>query len=283
VSLAERVVPEVHRRAPRASRSALTSDDPARVGGACGPSGATRGGLSCRPHCSARGRRCAWKTSTDRSGAFDDDPPCFERTPLLDGTLHGSRLLVRELLGVHRLKARQDLGRGDGGIVSEPGCYLLLQVIQHRRAPRHRLTPPIGAAMGRTLFALAPGYRQRGDKPLEIDWSSRLVGSLQPASVDPLAELALRGADLSDQLYWIGLGLEAPQCRLSLLGDRRVGQNSSCWECRGVVAFDDPGANAGLLLELEGRLKQIGVPSGGSVEPHQSRRRSQALQPAIAD
>ena len=39
VSPAERIVPEVHRRAPRASRSALTSDGAARVGGACGPSG----------------------------------------------------------------------------------------------------------------------------------------------------------------------------------------------------------------------------------------------------
>jgi hypothetical protein len=36
VSLAERVVPEVHGRAPRASRSALTSDGAARVGGAYG-------------------------------------------------------------------------------------------------------------------------------------------------------------------------------------------------------------------------------------------------------
>jgi hypothetical protein len=32
VSAAERVVPEVHRRAPRASRSALTSDGATRVG-----------------------------------------------------------------------------------------------------------------------------------------------------------------------------------------------------------------------------------------------------------
>jgi hypothetical protein len=41
VSPAERVVPEVHRRVPRAARSALTSDEAARVGGACGPSGAS--------------------------------------------------------------------------------------------------------------------------------------------------------------------------------------------------------------------------------------------------
>jgi hypothetical protein len=45
MSLAERVVPEAHRGAPRASRSALTSDGAARVGGACGPSGASRGGI----------------------------------------------------------------------------------------------------------------------------------------------------------------------------------------------------------------------------------------------
>jgi hypothetical protein len=77
MSLAERVVPEVHGRAPRASRSAITSDGAARVGGACGPSGASRGGLSRRPYCSACDFRRAWKASTDDNGAFDDDPARF--------------------------------------------------------------------------------------------------------------------------------------------------------------------------------------------------------------
>jgi hypothetical protein len=39
-----RVIPVVHRRDPRATRSALTSDGAARVGGACAPTGVTRGG-----------------------------------------------------------------------------------------------------------------------------------------------------------------------------------------------------------------------------------------------
>jgi hypothetical protein len=37
------------------------------------------------------------------------------------------------------------------------------------------------------------------------------------------------------------------------------------------------------MFELERRLKQVGVQSSGSVEPHQSLRRAQALQSAIAD
>jgi len=39
-----RVIPVVHRRDPRATRSALTSDEAARVGGSCAPTGVTRGG-----------------------------------------------------------------------------------------------------------------------------------------------------------------------------------------------------------------------------------------------
>jgi hypothetical protein len=43
-----RLVPVANRRAPRASRSALTSDGAARVGGACLPTGASRGGTQPR-------------------------------------------------------------------------------------------------------------------------------------------------------------------------------------------------------------------------------------------
>jgi hypothetical protein len=39
-----RFIPVVHRRDPRATRSALTSDEAARVGGSCAPTGVTRGG-----------------------------------------------------------------------------------------------------------------------------------------------------------------------------------------------------------------------------------------------
>src|ERR1700752_4063831 len=43
-----RLVPVANRRVPRASRSALTSDGAARVGGACLPTGASRGGIQSR-------------------------------------------------------------------------------------------------------------------------------------------------------------------------------------------------------------------------------------------
>ena len=43
-----RLVPVANRRVPRASRSALTSDGAARVGGACLPTGASRGGTQAR-------------------------------------------------------------------------------------------------------------------------------------------------------------------------------------------------------------------------------------------
>src|SRR6266404_5848731 len=43
-----RLVPVANRRDPRASRSALTSDGAARVGGACLPTGASRGGTQAR-------------------------------------------------------------------------------------------------------------------------------------------------------------------------------------------------------------------------------------------
>ena len=43
-----RLVPVANRRVPRASRSALTSDGAARVGGACLPTGASRGGTQPR-------------------------------------------------------------------------------------------------------------------------------------------------------------------------------------------------------------------------------------------
>jgi hypothetical protein len=76
--------------------------------------------------------------------------------------------------------------------------------------------------MSRTLLALPPGYPQSGGKALEIHWSGRLAGSVQSASVDPLAELGLSRTDLGDQLHRIGLGLEPAQCRFALLGDGRV-------------------------------------------------------------
>jgi hypothetical protein len=44
----DRLVPVANRRAPRATRSALTSDGAARVGGACLPTGASRGGTHAR-------------------------------------------------------------------------------------------------------------------------------------------------------------------------------------------------------------------------------------------
>ena len=44
----DRLVPVANRRVPRASRSALTSDGAARVGGACLPTGASRGGTHAR-------------------------------------------------------------------------------------------------------------------------------------------------------------------------------------------------------------------------------------------
>jgi hypothetical protein len=109
--------------------------------------------------------------------------------------------------------------------------------------------------MGWTLFTLPPGDPQPGGKTFEIDSSCRLAGSVQPAAVDPLAKLGLSSPDLGDQQNRIGLGLEPAQCRLALFGDGRVSQNSSCRDCRGVIALDDPGTNPGLLLELERRLE----------------------------
>src|SRR5438270_1659995 len=44
----DRLVPVANRRVPRASRSALTSDGARRVGGACLPTGASRGGTYAR-------------------------------------------------------------------------------------------------------------------------------------------------------------------------------------------------------------------------------------------
>jgi hypothetical protein len=44
----DRLVPVANRRVPRATRSALTSDGAARVGGACLPTGASRGGTQVR-------------------------------------------------------------------------------------------------------------------------------------------------------------------------------------------------------------------------------------------
>jgi hypothetical protein len=130
VSLTERVLPEVHRRAPRALQCPHERRS-ARVGGACGPSGASRGGLSRRPYYSFCDLRRARKSSTDRSGTLNNDPASFLRALLLDSALHGPRLLVREPVGVQGLNARQDLGRGYAGIRGEPSAYLIVQVIQH--------------------------------------------------------------------------------------------------------------------------------------------------------
>jgi hypothetical protein len=49
-----RLVPVANRRAPRASRSALTSDGAARAGGACLPTGASRGGTAAQARCLKR-------------------------------------------------------------------------------------------------------------------------------------------------------------------------------------------------------------------------------------
>ena len=49
-----RLVPVANRRAPRVSRSALTSDGAAHVGGACLPTGASRGGTAAQARCLKR-------------------------------------------------------------------------------------------------------------------------------------------------------------------------------------------------------------------------------------
>src|SRR5205814_7631936 len=71
-----RLVPVANRRAPRATRSALTSDGAARVGGACLPTGASRGGTQCaferaassRGHGSFRGLPDIERAATWRRG-----------------------------------------------------------------------------------------------------------------------------------------------------------------------------------------------------------------------
>ena len=83
-----------------------------------------------------------------------------------------------------------------------------------RRALRDRLTPPIEAAISRTLLASPPCYPQSSGKPREIYWSGRLARSVESTSVDLLAELGLGGADLQSS-------------SARLLGDSRVSQNSS--------------------------------------------------------
>jgi hypothetical protein len=50
----DRLVQVVHRRDPRASRSALTSDEAARVGGPCAPTWASRGGTAAQTRCLKR-------------------------------------------------------------------------------------------------------------------------------------------------------------------------------------------------------------------------------------
>ena len=49
-----RLVPVANGRAPRASRSAFASDGAARVGGACLPTGASRGGTAVQTRCLKR-------------------------------------------------------------------------------------------------------------------------------------------------------------------------------------------------------------------------------------
>lgn len=207
----------------------------------------------------------------------------FFRARLLNSALHGSRLLVGEPVGLRRLEAHQDLDRRNARRLGEPGAYLLVQVIQHGWRPRDRFAPPEGATIGRTLLAFPLGCPQPGGKTFEIRWSCRLAGSVQSAAIDPLAELGLSSTDLGDQRHRIRLGLKSPQCLLALLSNGRMRENSSSRDCRGVIALDDRGANAGPLLELERRLEQVDVQSGGGKESNQGLRRPQALQPAIAD
>jgi len=204
------------------------------AGSYCGPPWASRGGLSRWPDCSARALRHARQSSAYHSGALDNDPAGFLRAPLLDSTLHGSLVLVGEPVGMHSLEALQNLGRSNARRVADPGAYSLVHVIQHRWTPRHGFAPPIGAAMGWPLLAVPPGYPQSDGKMLEIHWSGRLAGSVQPAAVDPLAELGLGGADLGDQLHRIGLDLKPAQYLLAFLSDDRMRENSSCG-MRGVL------------------------------------------------
>src|SRR6266481_5073174 len=62
-----RLVPVANRRVPRASRSALTNDGAARVGGACLPTGASRGGTQARCE-SALARWYQARTANSRVG-----------------------------------------------------------------------------------------------------------------------------------------------------------------------------------------------------------------------
>src|SRR5205085_3652421 len=76
-----RLVPVANRRVPRASRSALTSDGAARVGGTCLPTGASRGGtqtrfLKRRDGSGGRGARLSfWRRRTRRKATVSERLP----------------------------------------------------------------------------------------------------------------------------------------------------------------------------------------------------------------
>ena len=78
-----RLVPVANRRGPRATRSALTSDGASRVGGACLPTGASRGGTQSafercvQPgHGSFRGLPDIERAATWRRGGGHRYVPC---------------------------------------------------------------------------------------------------------------------------------------------------------------------------------------------------------------
>jgi hypothetical protein len=167
--------------------------------------------------------------------------------------------------------------------VIEPGEDLVLHIVEHRGPFRDRLAAAIGSSMGRSPFALPPCRLEAGGEAVETDDDRLRLHWLRPTTIDALAQLGLSGADLGEQYDGIGLRMELPQPHLAVLRDRGMGKDAAHRWRRRVIALGDPGADALLLLQLEGWLKQVRVQPRGGVEPRQSLCGHQALETPIAN
>ena len=97
------------------------------------------------------------------------------------------------------------------------------------------------------------------------------------------AELGLGGAHLSQKRHRVERAMHAPQTRLGGPSDLRMPNRALKGSRRRVVALDDLGTLAPLLLQLERWLEEVHVQARGRIEPSHDLCRLDAFETAVAD
>ena len=176
----------------------------------------------------------------------------------LQETLHDRMLLLAELLRIALAQPTDDGERGELRLGGEPSIDCGDVRIEHGWRSHSpdvvSLGPPVRTAQ-LAGFDGSAEFPRKGRCIGRRRWHREARGGLARTSVDAFAELGLGGAHLSQKRHRVERAMHAPQTRLGGPSDLRMPNRALKGSRRRVVALDDLGTLAPLLLQLDGWKK----------------------------